>query len=392
MRALRSASAVGVIGAVRAPARADRPSGSAARSASARRSSTTTGCRAAVRTPLRTGRRPRVASWASCGSSPSRSASASAARNATQIGVVATECRNSVDPARPTVAASAIAEHGREVEVEQGVEGGPVGLPLDQRRGVRRAHLLAVEQVDRADSASPRRCPRRPRPRVPPSAARRRTRCAGRRRLIRRRSGRSSSLTARAWSAACLSTTPSVRGDGRARRGRRCRARAGCAPSRSTRRATATSSARACAASPRRARPARRGRARGSGTRSSTMSRSRSGDRVVEVEVEAAPLERLGQLAGGVRGEHDERAAGGGDGAHLRDRHLEVARAPRAAAPRPRRRSCRSRRSAARSARSRRIAPSSGRVSRNSSVKMSSWVCSHAWSAGAAWMRSSCFL
>jgi hypothetical protein len=44
---------------------------------------------------------------------------------------------------------------------------------------------------------------------------------------------------------------------------------------------------------------------------------------------------------------------------------------------------------------SRRIAVSSGRVSRNSSVKMSSWVSDHvcpspdAWEA---WMRSSCFL
>jgi hypothetical protein len=38
-----------------------------------------------------------------------------------------------------------------------------------------------------------------------------------------------------------------------------------------------------------------------------------------------------------------------------------------------------------------RIAVSSGRVSRNSSVKMSSWVCSHSWSP-AAWIRSSCFL
>ena len=42
---------------------------------------------------------------------------------------------------------------------------------------------------------------------------------------------------------------------------------------------------------------------------------------------------------------------------------------------------------------SRRIAVSSGRVSRNSSVKMSSWVSDQAWSAtDDAWMRSSCFL
>ena len=45
---------------------------------------------------------------------------------------------------------------------------------------------------------------------------------------------------------------------------------------------------------------------------------------VVEVQVEAAPLERLGQLAGRVGGEHDERPAYGGDGAELGDGHLEV--------------------------------------------------------------------
>ena len=48
------------------------------------------------------------------------------------------------------------------------------------------------------------------------------------------------------------------------------------------------------------------------------------GVRVVEVQVEAAPLDRLGQLAAGVGGEHDVRAAYGGDGAELGDRDLEV--------------------------------------------------------------------
>jgi hypothetical protein len=41
---------------------------------------------------------------------------------------------------------------------------------------------------------------------------------------------------------------------------------------------------------------------------------------------------------------------------------------------------------------SRRIALSSGRVSRNSSVKMSSWVSLHESSPPLAWIRSSCFL
>jgi hypothetical protein len=43
----------------------------------------------------------------------------------------------------------------------------------------------------------------------------------------------------------------------------------------------------------------------------------------------------------------------------------------------------------------RRIAVSSGRVSRNSSVKMSSWVSDQVWLCPPpvdAWMRSSCFL
>jgi hypothetical protein len=42
---------------------------------------------------------------------------------------------------------------------------------------------------------------------------------------------------------------------------------------------------------------------------------------------------------------------------------------------------------------SRRIAVSSGRVSRNSSVKMSSWVSDQVWSSPCEdWIRSSCFL
>jgi hypothetical protein len=42
------------------------------------------------------------------------------------------------------------------------------------------------------------------------------------------------------------------------------------------------------------------------------------------VQVEAAPLQRLGQLAGGVGGQHDDRPPGGGDGAELGDGDLEV--------------------------------------------------------------------
>ena len=45
---------------------------------------------------------------------------------------------------------------------------------------------------------------------------------------------------------------------------------------------------------------------------------------VAEVQVEAAPLHGLGQLAGGVGGEDDVRASGRDDGAELGDRDLEV--------------------------------------------------------------------
>ena len=46
---------------------------------------------------------------------------------------------------------------------------------------------------------------------------------------------------------------------------------------------------------------------------------------VVEVQVEAAALHRLGQLAAGVGGQHHERPPGRRDGAELGDGHLEVA-------------------------------------------------------------------
>src|SRR6266508_3236557 len=46
--------------------------------------------------------------------------------------------------------------------------------------------------------------------------------------------------------------------------------------------------------------------------------------RVVDVQVQAAPAQRLRQLPGGVGGEHDQGALGAGDGAELRDGDLEV--------------------------------------------------------------------
>ena len=55
------------------------------------------------------------------------------------------------------------------------------------------------------------------------------------------------------------------------------------------------------------------------------MSRSSSGDGEVQVQEQAAPLERLGQLAGRVGGEQHERAPGRGDGAQFGHGDLEVA-------------------------------------------------------------------
>jgi hypothetical protein len=46
--------------------------------------------------------------------------------------------------------------------------------------------------------------------------------------------------------------------------------------------------------------------------------------RVVDPVVQAAPLERVVQLARAVRGQHDQRPAGGADRPELGDRHLEV--------------------------------------------------------------------
>ena len=45
----------------------------------------------------------------------------------------------------------------------------------------------------------------------------------------------------------------------------------------------------------------------------------------VDVQEQAPAAQRLGQLAGRIRGEHDERPLGGADRAELRDRHLELA-------------------------------------------------------------------
>ena len=61
-----------------------------------------------------------------------------------------------------------------------------------------------------------------------------------------------------------------------------------------------------------------------SGTRTRTISFSALEVGVVDVQVEAAPLQRLGQLAGVVRREEHDRPLLADDRAELRDRDLEV--------------------------------------------------------------------
>ena len=138
----------------------------------------------------------------------------------------ASRSRNAARAPRPVVAdaappvrvvagsspADALADQPREVEVEERVEGRPLGLPLDQGGGVRRAHGLAVVPVERARA---RRSRRGPRPATPAGPA---ARSASRKRDVRVEqavtSGQRPSLQlldrARRWSEACLRTTPSV--------------------------------------------------------------------------------------------------------------------------------------------------------------------------------------
>jgi hypothetical protein len=112
---------------------------------------------------------------------------------------------------------------------------------------------------------------------------------------------------------------------------------------------------------------------------------------VVDVEEEAATLERLAELAGVVRGEEHQRDLLGRDGAQLGDGHLVLGedleqqrlgldldavdlvdeQHHRVVG---------------------RMASSSGRVSRKSSEKMSSSTSLHESLLRSAWMRSSCFL
>ena len=132
-----------------------------------------------------------------------------------------------------------------------------------------------------------------------------------------------SSRTARSWSEACLRTTPSVSSTALSSRSR--------ISSAISVRAQSTDSAIDGAFFSSRSRSRADGRDQLAGDPLLEVGDLGEHDlalallvRVVEVQVEAAPLERLGQLTGGVGGEHDERPAHGGQRAELGDGDLEV--------------------------------------------------------------------
>ena len=199
-------------------------------------------------------------------------------------------------------------------------------LLLDQRGGVRVADGARGRPTaarDRAATASRSSASETGQARR--RAAPRGRRCAGRRaRCAIALTCRSrSSRTARSWSEACLRTTPRVSSTALSSRSR--------ISSAIRVRAQSTDSAidGAFFSSSSRSRPTVATSC--SATLVLELGHLRQHDlplalgvRVVEVQVEAAPLEGLGQLAARVGGEDDERAAYGGDGAELRDRHLEV--------------------------------------------------------------------
>ena len=154
----------------------------------------------------------------------------------------------------------------------------------------------------------------------------------------------SSSLVALSMSDWYLSSTCSVSAHVLRRRARRGRARRACAPSRGSRRPTAPCAGRAGAAS---ARPRRSAGA----SAAETPGHPRQHDRalaldvgVAEVQVQAAALQRLGELAGVVGREEDERQLGGHDACRARGSRPGSPRAPPRAAPRSRPRRGRPRR------------------------------------------------
>ena len=94
-------------------------------------------------------------------------------------------------------------------------------------------------------------------------------------------------------------------------------------------------------------RPARASASDTSGARERTICDLALEAGVLDPVVEAAPLERVVQLAGAVGGEDDDRRGRGLDGAELGDASPGRSRAPRAGTPRTRRRPGRPRRPAA---------------------------------------------
>ena len=314
-----------LLGAALGQQRGDEPRGQLgrARPAAGWCTPTTTTARARDRASPRTGPPPRprapqlllVAVGERVGSSSRKSASAAASSRTGPV------VRPSSAAGRPPAP-----DQPREVEVEERVEGRPLGLPLDQRRGVRVADHVPVVPAQRAQRGDGVEVLGE-RDREPGGAQRlEEARCAGRaaRRWLSRDAAAAARGTARSWSEACLSTTPRVSATAASSR----------SPISSATRVRAQSIDSAIDgaffSSSSRSRADRRRPAVGA---SRVVELGHLGQHdlplalgvgVVQVQVEAAPLERLGQLAGRVGGEHDERPAYGRDRAELGDRHLEV--------------------------------------------------------------------
>ena len=118
-----------------------------------------------------------TASRASASWSPSASASASCSRNSASAWPL-----SRTGPSGSSLGSrrAPLADQPREVDVEERVEGRPLALLLDQRRGVRRVDGLRARPTAARRARRPRRGPRPARPAGRPRAAPRGRRCGAR--------------------------------------------------------------------------------------------------------------------------------------------------------------------------------------------------------------------
>ena len=328
----------------------------------------------------------------SASSSPSSSSSAQLVAQRVQVGLARLAGARRPRRRGARQRRTRVAHRRRPPQVEEQVERRPVRRPLEQRGGQRRPQLL------RGRAGRSRR--------APASASRPRSVPTGTPGLAQRADEARracpagchdgqlsfSSVAAPGAASAGVLEHDAERGpDGVRRRGCRGRARAGCGPSRSSRRSTAPSSAPA-------PRSTRTVRTSASASCSAELRHPRKHDAplpvgvgVVEVQVEAAALERLRQLAGRVGGEHDERPAHAPTTVPSSGMVTWKSESTSSSSPSTSTSALSISSTSSTVGSVRRIAVSSGRGSRNSSVKMSSRVASHVSPAPVACgIRSSC--